>query len=75
MQSVESKRYYGAGYEDVQHRRPSIRNAKKYVDWEPHVPVSVSVRKTLDYFLTDHVASMQKAVKQADKRAASSGAR
>lgn len=69
MQDIESKRYYGAGYEDVQHRRPSIRNAKRYVDWEPHVPVSESVRKTLDYFLTDHVDSVNKAIRHAENQA------
>jgi UDP-4-amino-4-deoxy-L-arabinose formyltransferase / UDP-glucuronic acid dehydrogenase (UDP-4-keto-hexauronic acid decarboxylating) len=55
MQKIESKRYYGDGYEDVQHRRPSIENARKYLDWQPGIPVKVSVRKTLDYFLRDHV--------------------
>ena len=72
MHEIESKRYYGAGYEDVQHRRPSIKNAKKYVDWEPHVPVSESVRKTLDYFLTDHVDSMAAASDQAASKASAS---
>ncbi len=55
MQEIESKRYYGDGYEDVQHRRPNIANAKKFLDWQPGIPVEVSVRKTLDYFLRDHV--------------------
>jgi len=55
MQEIESKRYYGDGYEDVQHRRPSIANAKKYLDWQPGIPVEVSIRKTLDYFLRDYV--------------------
>ena len=30
---VESSSFYGRGYQDVQHRKPSIRNAKKYCDW------------------------------------------
>jgi len=55
MHEIESKRYYGEGYQDVQHRRPSIQNAKKYLDWEPHVPVAESVRKTLDFFLEDYI--------------------
>lgn len=59
MQEIESKRYYGDGYEDVQHRRPSIANAKKYLDWQPGIPVEVSVRKTLDYFLRDYVDSFE----------------
>jgi UDP-4-amino-4-deoxy-L-arabinose formyltransferase/UDP-glucuronic acid dehydrogenase (UDP-4-keto-hexauronic acid decarboxylating) len=58
MQEIESKRYYGDGYEDVQHRRPNIRNAKKFLDWQPRIPVNVSIRKTLDYFLRSHVESL-----------------
>ncbi len=48
---VESRSYYGKGYEDVQHRRPSIKNAKRLVDWQPGIPLVQSVEKTLDYFL------------------------
>ncbi len=51
MRQVESRAYYGKGYQDVRHRRPSIRNAKKLVGWEPTVAHEESVRKTLDYFL------------------------
>lgn len=58
MQEIESKRYYGSGYEDVKHRRPSIANAAKYTDWSPRILVDESVRKTLDYFLRHHVASL-----------------
>ena len=28
---IESGSYYGKGYQDVQHRKPSIKNAKKYL--------------------------------------------
>jgi UDP-4-amino-4-deoxy-L-arabinose formyltransferase/UDP-glucuronic acid dehydrogenase (UDP-4-keto-hexauronic acid decarboxylating) len=55
MQEIESRRYYGDGYEDVQHRRPSIENARKLLNWKPGIPVEVSVRKTLDFFLREHV--------------------
>jgi UDP-4-amino-4-deoxy-L-arabinose formyltransferase / UDP-glucuronic acid dehydrogenase (UDP-4-keto-hexauronic acid decarboxylating) len=57
MREVESGTYYGKGYQDVQHRRPSIRNAKRLVNWEPHVPQEESVEKTLDYFLRQAVES------------------
>ncbi len=55
MRVVESRAYYGRGYQDVKHRRPSIRNAKKLVGWKPVVPQEESVRKTLDYFLRQAV--------------------
>ena len=48
---VESGAFYGKGYQDVQHRVPSIRNAKRYLDWEPRIPLEESIAKTLDFFL------------------------
>ncbi|MBM4106274.1 MAG: bifunctional UDP-4-amino-4-deoxy-L-arabinose formyltransferase/UDP-glucuronic acid oxidase ArnA [Phycisphaerae bacterium] len=53
---IESGRYYGKGYEDVQHRRPSIRNAQRYVGWRPTIPTAESVARTLDWFLKQEVA-------------------
>ena len=50
---VESKSYYGAGYQDVQSRKPSIRNAKRLVGWTPTVPLRESVEQTLDFFLRE----------------------
>lgn len=73
MHPVESQRYYGDGYEDVQHRRPSIANAKKYLDWNPTIPVGESVQKTLDYFLTDYVSELQRAEEQRDNKLVSLG--
>jgi UDP-4-amino-4-deoxy-L-arabinose formyltransferase/UDP-glucuronic acid dehydrogenase (UDP-4-keto-hexauronic acid decarboxylating) len=55
MIETESHAYYGEGYQDVQHRKPSIRNAKRLLDWEPKLKTSESVSKTLDYFLRDYV--------------------
>ena len=51
MRETESGSYYGRGYQDVQHRRPSIRNAKRYLDWSPVVSMDDSVKRTLDFFL------------------------
>ncbi|MBL8896859.1 MAG: bifunctional UDP-4-amino-4-deoxy-L-arabinose formyltransferase/UDP-glucuronic acid oxidase ArnA [Planctomycetes bacterium] len=50
---VESGSYYGKGYQDVQHRRPSIRNAKRCAGWTPQVALETSVERTLDWFLRD----------------------
>ena len=53
FKEIESRSYYGKGYEDVQHRRPSIRNALRYVGWRPQVKTRDSVARTLDWFLRD----------------------
>jgi len=52
---VESRSYYGAGYQDVQSRKPSIRNARRLVNWAPTVPLRESVEQTLDFFLREAV--------------------
>lgn len=57
FQEIESGAYYGAGYQDVQHRRPSIRNARRLLDWQPRVNLEQSVAGTLDFFLREAVAS------------------
>ncbi|WP_323659649.1 bifunctional UDP-4-amino-4-deoxy-L-arabinose formyltransferase/UDP-glucuronic acid oxidase ArnA [Pectobacterium versatile] len=48
---VESSSYYGKGYQDVAHRTPSIRNAKRLLEWEPTVKMEQTIAETLDYFL------------------------
>jgi len=58
FQYIEARAFYGSGYQDVQHRRPSIRQARRTLGWEPKVPFDQSVEETLDYFLQD-VASRQ----------------
>ncbi len=51
IHTIESRAFYGAGYQDVQHRRPSIELANKLLDWSPTIPFADSIEKTLDYFL------------------------
>lgn len=51
FQIVESGSYYGKGYQDVAHRKPSINNAKRCLDWEPSVAMRDTVEETLDFFL------------------------
>ena len=57
MHVTESRQYYGEGYQDVQHRRPSIENARHLLDWEPGIPMADSIATTLDFFLREYVAS------------------
>ena len=56
---VESSSYYGKGYQDVQYRRPSIRNAKKLLGWTPTVDLEQSVERTLDFFLRESIESAE----------------
>jgi UDP-4-amino-4-deoxy-L-arabinose formyltransferase / UDP-glucuronic acid dehydrogenase (UDP-4-keto-hexauronic acid decarboxylating) len=56
MRRVESARFYGPGYEDVQYRKPSIENARRVLRWGPTIPLEQSVEKTLDFFLREEIA-------------------
>jgi UDP-4-amino-4-deoxy-L-arabinose formyltransferase / UDP-glucuronic acid dehydrogenase (UDP-4-keto-hexauronic acid decarboxylating) len=58
---VESMSYYGAGYQDVEHRRPSIRNARRLVKWTPVVGLEEAVEKTLDFFLQQAAEALDSA--------------
>jgi len=55
LRVIESHSYYGDGYQDVEHRKPSISNARKVLEWNPVIPLRTSVAQTLDYFLRDHL--------------------
>ncbi|WP_282412174.1 bifunctional UDP-4-amino-4-deoxy-L-arabinose formyltransferase/UDP-glucuronic acid oxidase ArnA [Pseudomonas sp. PS01299] len=53
FRDVESKAFYGAGYQDVEHRKPSIANAKRLLNWEPTVEMRETIGNTLDFFLCE----------------------
>jgi UDP-4-amino-4-deoxy-L-arabinose formyltransferase/UDP-glucuronic acid dehydrogenase (UDP-4-keto-hexauronic acid decarboxylating) len=65
---VESGTYYGEGYQDVQHRKPSIRNARRLVRWSPKVDLEQSVERTLDFFLRQAIGSEGCGVSPDEKR-------
>ena len=62
FRDVESKAFYGAGYQDVEHRKPSIANAKRLLDWTPTVEMRETIGNTLDFFLREAMLEI------ADKR-------
>ncbi len=51
FKDVESSSYYGKGYQDVEHRTPSIKNARRLLGWQPTIEMKQTVADTLDYFL------------------------
>ena len=52
-QVTKSGDYYGKGYQDVIHRKPSIRKAKELLGWEPKVSMLDSVRTPMDFFIRE----------------------
>ncbi|CNH63387.1 bifunctional UDP-4-amino-4-deoxy-L-arabinose formyltransferase/UDP-glucuronic acid oxidase ArnA [Yersinia ruckeri] len=59
MKSIESRAYYGKGYQDVEHRTPSIENARRLLDWQPKIAMQQTVTETLDFFLRSELAAQQ----------------
>jgi len=60
IQYIEARAFYGAGYQDVEHRRPSIRQARTLLRWKPKVPFDQSVEETLNFFLKDVVGRSER---------------
>jgi UDP-4-amino-4-deoxy-L-arabinose formyltransferase/UDP-glucuronic acid dehydrogenase (UDP-4-keto-hexauronic acid decarboxylating) len=55
FREVESRSFYGEGYQDIQHRKPSIKNARRLLNWSPVVGLEQSVERTLDFFLQEAI--------------------
>lgn len=36
--------------DDPQRRKPDISRAKKFLNWEPRVPLKIGLEKTIEYF-------------------------
>lgn len=62
ISDIEALAFYGAGYQDVEHRRPSIRQAQSLLGWKPKVPFGQSIEETLDYFLKDVVEKSERPI-------------
>ena len=45
--------FYGEGYQDIQTRVPSIRNAHELLGWEPTVGLEEALKRTMDSFLEE----------------------
>jgi UDP-4-amino-4-deoxy-L-arabinose formyltransferase/UDP-glucuronic acid dehydrogenase (UDP-4-keto-hexauronic acid decarboxylating) len=50
---MPSSEFYGAGYQDIQTRVPSIKNATERLGWAPAVSLDEALKKTLDSFLEE----------------------
>ncbi len=51
LQAIIADDYYGKGYQDVERRVPSIKNAENYLHWQPLIDIKTSLKKILDYHL------------------------
>lgn len=51
--TTSPEKYYGGGYQDVKLRVPAVRNAAKYLGWQPQTPLNEILKITLDYYLSE----------------------
>ncbi len=51
--------YYGAGYQDTQHRVPRINNTMADLDWEPRVAFADALRSIFEAYRNDVAAARQ----------------
>ncbi|MBP6124126.1 bifunctional UDP-4-amino-4-deoxy-L-arabinose formyltransferase/UDP-glucuronic acid oxidase ArnA [Providencia sp.] len=58
FREIESSSYYGQGYQDVEHRKPSIENARRLLDWVPTIDMKDTIEETLDFFLQGAVEEL-----------------
>ncbi|HEV2063503.1 MAG TPA: bifunctional UDP-4-keto-pentose/UDP-xylose synthase [Thermoanaerobaculia bacterium] len=49
---TSSEEYYGAGYQDIMTRVPSIRRARAVLGWEPKVGMAEALKRTVNFYLT-----------------------
>lgn len=52
-QVTKSADYYGKGYQDVEHRKPSIQKAQKRLGWTPTIGMKQSIAETMDFFIRE----------------------
>ncbi|AMG66224.1 bifunctional UDP-4-amino-4-deoxy-L-arabinose formyltransferase/UDP-glucuronic acid oxidase ArnA [Providencia stuartii] len=60
FREIESSSYYGKGYQDVEHRKPSVENARRLLDWVPTIDMKDTIEETLDFFLQGAVEELGK---------------
>ncbi|CDH25896.1 bifunctional UDP-4-amino-4-deoxy-L-arabinose formyltransferase/UDP-glucuronic acid oxidase ArnA [Xenorhabdus bovienii] len=58
FKKIESSSYYGQGYQDVEHRKPSIKNAERLLGWKPAIDMKQTIDETLDFFLRGEIEEL-----------------
>jgi len=49
--TADAEQYYGAGYQDVVLRVPSIHRAESELNWHPSIDLEDGLKRTLDFYL------------------------
>lgn len=55
---VSGEKYFGAGYQDVSLRVPSIKRAQTELNWNPQVNLETGLKQTLDFYLLEQQVAL-----------------
>lgn len=53
IEVVAGDKHYGAGYQDILARKPSIAAARTALGWEPKIALDDAIARTFDSFLAE----------------------
>jgi len=56
IESVDSKQFYGSGYEDSDRRVPDIQKARRALEWEPKTGLENALRATMRAFIEEYAS-------------------
>lgn len=59
IETVAAAKHFGAAYEDVKERIPSIESARKHLDWAPTKTFREIIKNTLDYHLVKNPGTIE----------------
>ncbi len=51
IQAIGGQEYYGAGYQDIENRVPSVEKAERILGWKPTTSMHDAIYKTTSYYL------------------------
>jgi nucleoside-diphosphate-sugar epimerase len=64
LEAQDAAGHYGAGYQDIVRRRPSIAKARRLLHWEPRVGLDKALEQTFRAFLEEWSASEATAARE-----------
>jgi len=65
LEAQDAAGHYGAGYQDIVRRRPSIAKARRLLHWEPRVGLDAALERTFRAFLEEWPAAEAEPVRDA----------
>ncbi len=59
LRDVSANDYYGAGYQDIEHRVPDVSHTKKELDWQPEVDMQSALAQIFEAYRGDVSAARE----------------